>query len=362
MKNKRRKRKPDKTERKHRLALMLLFSVVIFCVFAVTMAIVGVGIYILTKTGVIEVANYTQGNMNITIIIMAAASVIIGTFLSVFAVNIPLQPFNMLIDGLKRLASGDFSARLKTNSPFVKIEVVNTLTDSFNTLASELENTEMLRSDFINNFSHEFKTPIVSIAGFAKLLKRGRLSQEQEKEYLDIIEEESLRLSYLATNILNLTKVENQTILTEVTSFNLSEQLRNCVLMLEDKWVNKNLDIRIDIDEHFINANEELLKQVWINLLDNAVKFANVNGFVSVDVKKENGKIAVSILNSGSSINEENKHRIFNKFFQEECSHSSQGNGIGLAVVKRVVELHGGDVEVESKENETCFTVKLPEK
>lgn len=131
----------------------------------------------------------------------------------------------------------------------------------------------MLRSDFINNFSHEFKTPIVSIAGFAKLLRRGNLTDEQKEEYLEVIEEESLRLSAMANNVLNLTRVENQTILTEVTRFNLSEQIRGAVLLLAEKWTPKNLYMDMQFGEHMICANEELLKQVWINLLDNAIKF-----------------------------------------------------------------------------------------
>lgn len=153
-------------------------------------------------------------------------------------------------------------------------------------MAEELENTQMLRSDFINNFSHEFKTPIVSIAGFAKLLRRGNLTDAQKEEYLAIIEEESLRLAAMATNVMNLTKVENQTILTDLTTFNLSEQIRACVLLLEEKWSRKELDLDLEFPEYTIRANEELLKQVWINLLDNAIKYSPNYGEIGVRIPR----------------------------------------------------------------------------
>jgi signal transduction histidine kinase len=218
----------------------------------------------------------------------------------------------------------------------------------------------MLRGDFINNFSHEFKTPIVSIAGFAKLLKRGNLTEEQRIAYLTSIEEESLRLSYMATNVLNLTKIENQTILTDVTSFNLSEQVRSAVLLLEAKWSEKNIDLQLDFDEYTIEGNEELLKQVWINLMDNAVKFSPRCGSVLLDIVKEGFTVKVTVSNTGPEIPEEKRDRIFSKFYQADESHATAGNGIGLAIVKRVVDLHGGAVEVTCKDGMTSFTVTLP--
>ena len=345
-------------KRNHRLVLTLIFSIVTFCVLAVTMVVVAVGLYVLLRLGFLEPVTDVNKSQELIIIIMAFASVFIGTGLSAFAVNIPLQPFKSLIDGLNKLADGDFSARLHLKKPMAKIDTINILEDSFNTLATELENTEMLRSDFINNFSHEFKTPIVSIAGFAKLLKQENISDEQKREYVKIIEEESLRLSYLATNVLDMTKIENQTILCDTSIYNVSEQIRTCVLMTEEKWSKKNLDIRIDIDEFYINGNEELLKQVWLNLLDNAIKFSNENGWIHIDVA-EKGRLHITITNSGSSIDEENYNRIFNKFYQEEKSHSTQGNGIGLAIVKKIVDLHKGEIKVHSEQNITSFTVVI---
>jgi signal transduction histidine kinase len=261
---------------------------------------------------------------------------------------------------MNRLASGDFRVRMQFGRPFGNHPTFIELTDSFNKLAEELQNTEMLRTDFINNFSHEFKTPIVSIAGFAKLLKKGNLTEEQKIAYLDAIEEESLRLSYMATNVLNLTKVENQTILTDVTSYNLSEQLRASVLLLEGKWTKKEIDLCLDFEEYTIEANEELLKQVWINLIDNAVKFSPMGGAVVIGISELEDRLCVSIGNTGQPIPPDKLPRIFNKFYQADESHASEGNGIGLAIVKRVVDLHGGEVHVSSNGDMTVVTVELP--
>jgi signal transduction histidine kinase len=261
---------------------------------------------------------------------------------------------------MNRLASGDFKARLEIEGPLAKHSAVKEVTDSFNRMAEELQSTEMLRSDFINNFSHEFKTPIVSIAGFAKLLRRGSLPAEKQEEYLAIIETESMRLSQMATNVLNLTKVENQTILTDVTEYNLSEQIRSCILLLSEKWEQKNIEYALDFNEYTIHANEELLKQVWINLLGNAVKFTPVGGLIEVRITEQENNITVSVRNTGSEIAPEHQERIFNKFYQADESHASEGNGIGLAIVKRVVELHEGEISVSSGSGSTTFTVTLP--
>jgi signal transduction histidine kinase len=346
-------------ERKQRFGLTLLFSGVVFCAMLLTLLVVGAFIFAAERAG------WFYNRLGATrpipfFVFIALSSLVVGAVLTTLVVKIPLKPINSMINAMDRLASGDFKTRLKFGTIFAKHPTVIELTESFNTMAEELENTEMLRSDFINNFSHEFKTPIVSIAGFAKLLKRGNLTEQEKKEYLDIIEEESLRLSYMATNVLNMTKVENQTILTDVTRFNLSEQLRNCVLLLENKWTKKKLELNLEFDEYIIDANEELLKQVWVNLIDNAVKFSPEGGTVEIEIRESGGDISVTVANTGSGIKAENIERIFHKFYQEDVSHAAEGNGIGLAIVKRVVELHGGTARAESLNNRTAFCVTLP--
>ncbi len=218
----------------------------------------------------------------------------------------------------------------------------------------------MLRSDFVDNFSHEFKTPIVSIRGFAKLLKRQDISDEQRSEYIDIILNESSRLAELSTNMLNLVKIENQNILTDVKPVNISEQIRTSILLLEKKWIDKDLYVGADFDEFICPANEELIKQVWINILDNAIKYADERGLVEVTIRQDQNAIHVSIKNTGSEISAEMQKRIFDKFYQGDTSHSSEGTGIGLAISKKIVDLHNGTIRVISGLNHVVFTIELP--
>ena len=351
-------------ERKQRRTLTVLFAFVVFIALFLTVVIVSIIAMLLLRNGMLSLTNTSARGIRVFLFILMAASLVVGFVFSLLALRMPLTPVNRLIQGLDRLAAGEYGTRLypktRVEKAMDEYQVVHDLTASFNTLAKELENTEMLRSDFINNFSHEFKTPIVSIAGFAKLLKRGNLREEQKTEYLDIIEEESLRLSAMATNVLNLTKVENQTILTDISEYNLSEQLRTCVLLLEAKWARKRLEPELDFDEIRIEGSEELLKEVWINLLDNAVKFAPEGSSILLKAEETPEAVTVTVKNEGPDIPPEAMNRIFNKFYQADESHAAEGNGVGLAIVKRVVDLHGGTVEVVSSGGITSFSVTLP--
>jgi len=346
-------------ERKQRFALTILFSAVVFFFLSITAFIVGSIIIYMTNQGWLEPKSDLIKSKNRIFYIMTA-SVLIGSFLTIITCRFPLKPVNTIINAMNRLASGDFKTRLHFGKMLSKHPTFKEISESFNHMAEELDKTEMLRSDFINNFSHEFKTPIVSIAGFAKLLKRGDLTEEQKAEYIGIIEEESLRLAAMATNVLKLTKIENQRILTDVSEYNLSEQIRSCVLLLESKWSKKNLEPDIDIDEYYICANEEMMKEVWINLIDNAIKYSDEGGRFGIKITETSDRILVSVSNKGIPIPEEAKELIFRKFYQVDVSHSSEGNGLGLALVKEIVKLHNGDVTVFSSSGKTVFTVSLP--
>jgi len=344
---------------KHRLSVTLMFTALVFLVLLVTMLLVVTAILVFIRMGILQLGENTP-NIKGLLIIMGLVSVLLGTALAATAGNVPLRPVNVLINAMNRLAAGDFKTRLELPARYQPITAAKELTDSFNTMAEQLENTELLRSDFINNFSHEFKTPIVSIAGFAKLLRKGKLSTEEQQEYLGIIETEALRLSAIATNVLNLSRVENQSILTDVEEYNLSEQLRSCVLLLERKWASKQLELNLELGEHSITANEELMKQVWVNLLDNAVKFTPEFGTVEVAVTETDSVTTVKITNTGSEIPPEKQERIFRKFYQADESHAGEGNGLGLAIVKKITDLHNGRVTVESTGELTAFSVELP--
>lgn len=352
-----RRRFGSKQDRRLRCLLSIFFSLMVFLILVATMALSVAVVMLLLRIGLLDDSFFRESRLSLRLLLLAFISICIGTVLSLVFGHIPMRLFHSLINGMNRLAAGEFDTRIEGRPNGIWGEI----TDSFNALAHELEETEMLRSDFINNFSHEFKTPIVSILGFARLLKRGRLTQEQRMEYLDIIEEEAARLSAMATNVLNLTKVENQTILTDVTQFNLSEQLRSCALLLEKKWEKKKLELSLEFNEYTISANEELLRQVWINLLDNAIKYSPEGGTVEIGIWRTEGAVTVEIRDFGPVIPEQELPLIMNKFYQGDTSHASEGNGLGLAIVKKITELHGGVVRVESCEEETVFSVTLPD-
>lgn len=349
-----------KEQHKERISLLLTFSGIVLLILLITTLLAGLFVLLLINQGalVLGTAELKPGRFLLTLIV---GSIVIGATLVFITLKFQLKPINRVLNAMNQLASGDYSVRLGHKGVFSKHPTVVEFSNSFNKMASELEQTEMLRSDFINNFSHEFKTPIVSIAGFAKVLKRGNLSEERKNEYLDIIEEESLRLSRMATNVMNLTKIENQTILTEVEKFNLSEQIRTCLLVLENKWSKKHLELALPSEEYYLVGNEELLKQVWINLFDNAIKFSDDGGTVEVRIGSEGGEINVAVSNHGEEIAREARDKIFKKFYQADESHASEGNGVGLAVVKKIVDLHGGTIGVECRDGTTTFTVSLPE-
>lgn len=228
-------------------------------------------------------------------------------------------------------------------------------------MTEELAGIELLRSDFIGNFSHEFKTPIVSILGFAKLLKKGNLTPEEQAEYLDIIIEESRRLTALSTNVLNLSKVESMSLLTDFTTFNVGEQVRESVVLLESKWNKKEISFDFNLKELQINGNEQLLKQVWMNLIDNAVKFSPAKSKIDLSLENNSEFVKITVRDYGIGMDEKTQHNIFDKFYQGESSHSPKGNGLGLPLAKKIVELHHGTITVTSRLGEgSAFVVTLP--
>lgn len=348
-------------ERKSRKSLTLFFSVFVFIILVAAVMLTALAVWALGKAGLFI---RIDGELKISTIMLFvfSISIVLGVVATFLLVRIPLKPINKIINKMNCLAAGNFKTRLEFGNTLSGIPAINELTTSFNTMAQELENTELLRNGFINDFSHEFKTPIVSIMGFASLLEKGNLKEEQRQQYVRAIREESMRLSTMSTNVLNLNKVERQTILTDVTFFNLSEQVRSAVLLLEGKWSKKNIDLRLDFDEFMIEANDELLKQVWINLVDNAVKFTEDGGIVELDISEGADSLTVRISNTGEEISKDKRDKLFNKFYQGDESRSTGGNGIGLAIVKRIVDLHRAQISVNSDGGFNSFIVTLPKK
>jgi len=282
----------------------------------------------------------------------------VGTIISAVVSYHLLRPLRELIAATKTVAKGDFSVRLSSED---QIGEMAELIDSFNVMTEDLSGIEMFRSDFINTFSHEFKTPIVSIRGFAKQLQNENLTPEQRREYTEIIISESERLTNLSSNILLLSKLEHQTILSDQTTFSMDEQIRNDILLLEKQWSKKNLDIEPDLNDVTYCGNAEVLSQLWVNLLSNAIKFTPAGGTIWIRLTQDADSVRVVVRDNGIGMSPETLQHVFEKFYQGDRSHSVEGNGLGLSLVKRIVELCGGSISIESEQGKgTSVYVALP--
>ncbi len=285
-------------------------------------------------------------------------SILSGAAIAVGLSKIFVSPMMKLGDAMRKVAGGDFSVRLDCSS---RMRDVREVYSSFNTMVKELGNTETLQTDFVSNVSHEFKTPINAIEGYASLLQDNQLTDEQKNAYIDKIIFNTRRLSDLVGNILLLSKVNNQTISPKTSTFRLDEQVRQSILALESKWENKEIEFDIDLDEIEYTGFENLLSHVWLNLIDNAVKFSPQNGQIRIRLKRLDGSVTFSIWDNGLPIPEADIDRIFNKFYQVDNSHAAEGNGLGLALVRKIVGAAHGTISVSSSEDAgTEFAVTLP--
>lgn len=270
-----------------------------------------------------------------------------------------VNPIKKITDATKKVASGDFTIELETK----RNDEIGELTNNFNKMVKELNSIECLQKDFINNVSHEIKTPISSIQGFAKLLEADDLSKEERKEYAEIIKEESDRLLYLSTNILKLAKLENQERIMNKTKVNIAEQIRRTISVLEPKWKEKNIKFNVSLKEQEFLGEKDLMYQVWMNIIENSIKFSKQDGQIDVKMKTNQDSIIVEIKDYGIGMEEEEAKKIFDRFYQVDKSHTKPGAGLGMTIAKRIVELSDGKIEVKSKLNEsTTFIVTLPSK
>ncbi len=265
----------------------------------------------------------------------------------------------ILTDAIRKVAQGDYTTKIAPAKHSDNLPVY----DDFNKMCAELESVAILRNDFINNYSHEFKTPIASINGFASLLLEKELPSEEQRKYLEIIVDESARLSRLAHNTILLSKLTAQQIVTEVEKYDLSEQLRQCSIILSKKWLDKQIEFSGDFTPVSFVGNKEMLQHLWINLLDNAVKYTPVGGEITVSNSFDDKGITVVIADTGEGMDEETMKHLFDPYYQADTSHSGQGLGLGLSIVKRIIELYGGSITVESEKTVgSTFTVWLPTK
>jgi signal transduction histidine kinase len=274
--------------------------------------------------------------------------------------------FGPIIEALQRVAKGDFSVRVDDvlDEHAQKRGGISELVNSVNYMALELNKMEKMRQEFISNVSHEIQSPLTAIRGFARLLQKNHLSLDDRKHYLNIIETESTRLSRISENLLRLASLESEQVKVEPKSYRLDRQVRDLILACEPQWSNKSIDMDVSLEEVTITADEDLLSQVWSNLIHNSIKFTPVGGRVCVEVSRQNDTVEFHITDSGIGISEEDQVHIFERFYKADKSRTrsdNTGSGLGLSIVQKIIEIHRGTISVESTLGVgTTFVVSLP--
>lgn len=272
------------------------------------------------------------------------------------------EPLHKMAEATKKVSEGDFSVYVPAIHTADKLDYLDVMIMDFNKMVEELGSIETLKTDFVSNVSHEMKTPISIIKNYAQLLQAGRASKEQEREYAKGIEDAASRLSSLISNILKLNKLEHQRIMPEAETYDVCRQLCESALLFEDVTAEKEIELEADLEEiTLIKADADLMELVWNNLISNAVKFTERGGRITIRQTSDENHIRVSVSDTGCGIAKENINHIFDKFYQGDTSHSTEGNGLGLAMVKRVLELMDGEIQITSEEGKgSTFLVTLP--
>ncbi|QKE73797.1 HAMP domain-containing histidine kinase [Arthrobacter citreus] len=284
-------------------------------------------------------------------------TLIIGSLTFLFVAKLLVKPVKELIRATKELAKGNYDVQVTIK----RKDEIGLLASNFNLMTNKLNKLEEMRSEFVSNVSHEIQSPLTSIKGFAKVLRNKELIEEKQDHYLSIIEAESERLSIMSERLLKLASLDSEQHPFQPMTYKLDEQIRKIILALEPHWESKKLQLVLNLPETEILADRLLLEQVWINLLQNAIKFSNIAGYIKVDIMTLERDIQVTISDNGLGISKEDVERIFERFYQADRSRNKKGTGLGLSIVQKIVEMHHGKIEVESAAGiGTSFMIKLP--
>ncbi|WP_037284454.1 sensor histidine kinase [Saccharibacillus sacchari] len=341
------------------LSMFLLLSINLFVIILFLLTAAAFTSMLLIRLGWIPDNFYEQPSVPL-LVFAYLISVFIGVAILIMVNSVLIKPLRRMIAAMNELAKGNFSTRIRLGKGSHSLEI-NEFANSYNKAAEELGGVELLRKDFINNFSHEFKTPIISIKGFAELLREGAVTEEERDEYLDIMIAESDRLAQLASSILELSRLESSRIESEKETFSVSEQVRRVILMAESKWSARDLDFDLEIEEADYIGSSRLMNHVWVNVLDNAIKFSPDGAKLTIRVINEAKAVRVSIRDEGPGMDEATLTRIFDQFYQGDTSHASEGNGLGMTLVYKVLRLHEADIHIDSAPGTgTTVTVTLP--
>jgi len=337
--------------------LWIYFAGTVFTIMLASGAIMAVIAGILLNNGYLD--NF-EGRPIFVIIILLIISSIIGMIISISVGKKIIAPITRLSNASQEVAKGNFDVTLQETH---LVKEIRDMSGNFNLMVKELGSIETLRNDFVVNVSHEFKTPLAVIEGYATLLQDKSLSEAEHDEYIKMIIDSTRQLGTLSGNILKISKLENREIIVDQASFRLDEQIRQVMLILEPEWSKKELSINVELPKVIFHGNKELLMQVWMNLLGNAIKFTEEHGDIGVTLTEKSSYVVAEIYDTGIGMTQDVKNHIFEKFYQGDKSRSSGGNGLGLALTKRIVDLSGGSIHVESEPgNGSVFTVKLPKR
>lgn len=303
------------------------------------------------------VTNLATRNNSIYMLAMIPVMGIVVGFATYKIMNILRSRMEKILEGIRDVAQGNLDVALDLDHA----GEYKVIYQNFNKMVRELKNTRIEMQNFMNDFSHEFKTPITSIQGFAELLLETEISEKEQKQYLQIIAEESRRLAELSQNTLLLSKLDAQQIVTDKNEFSLDEQIKRCVILLLREMEKKHIILEMNLLNIKYYGNSELLYQVWMNLINNAIKFTPERGEITISIMDHDDDICVNISDSGIGMDEETMEHIFEKYYQGDASHSTKGYGLGLSIVERIVTLCGGNISVTSEQGcGSTFTVKLP--
>lgn len=341
-------------KKKKHSKLWMYFTGVVFATVCVVFLLISLLWQVLFSLGYLTVAPHRA-----PLLILALGSLLLGTVIAVYVGKLIVRPVQNIGNAFDELSQGNFAVKISEKE---KLAEIREMARRFNAMTYDLSHIETLRSDFVANVSHEFKTPIAAIEGYAMLLQNPSLSPQKHDRYVEKILENARRLSSMSGNILLLSRLENQEIVPNQSEYRLDEQIRQCILLLEEKWTAKEIALDIALEKITYYGSQGMLEQVWLNLLDNAIRYSPAGGSIAVKMEKENGGISVSVADHGDGMTEEVQKHIFEKFYQGDPSRKSEGNGLGLALVKRIVELSKGEIFVQSRPGHgSTFTVILPD-
>ena len=342
--------------KKRKPRLWLYFTGVILATLCSSMLLAILAWRVLFRMGLARLDPFGK---HVPVLPFLLASLLLGAVMAVFVGKLFIRPVQDYIGAFDELSQGNFTVKMPEN---LRIAKIREMARRFNAMTYDLSHIETLRSDFVANVSHEFKTPIASIEGYATLLQNPELSQEKHDRYVEKILENSRRLSGLSSNILALSKLENQETVMDKREFRLDEQIRKSILLLESKWAEKGIEFDMELPRLMFYGSEPLLSRVWANLLDNAIKYSPQNGVIRVTLQRRGQAVSLSVADQGPGMTEEAQRHIFEKFYKGDPSRRAEGNGLGLALVKRIAELCQGSVEVRSAPGEgAMFVVTLPD-